>query len=407
MNGDQAPVSIFLARLTREWVAYSSEGVSLRSSVQEIAEAHGAEAEVEVQADGAVLSVHEHGDVQTITVVSDQEITRLDRFTDLRSVKDRAKDSGADLSALGDEIESISTSPPIYREWMKGLGIILFSVGFSVNVQATWQEVGVTALTALAVALLVIAADRIQRISVLTPFLAAIVVAVIALLVVDPSASGGKGAGILLMVPSLFFFIPGDILSASMFELAAGRITAGASQLVNAFFTLLLLYVGVVFGAVITGTDSSLLFQAAADAEFPMIVLWLGWALFAFGFMLAFSAYMRDFWWVLLVTLVTFAGVQGGTALFGEVIGTFVGAVVMVVVAAIVCRPTDRPPLMVVSLSGFFVLTVGAVGLEGFTALVSGDAVAGFTDLLKMVTIGLTIALGLLTGAVIVRRAIN
>ena len=50
-------------------------------------------------------------------------------------------------------------------------------------------------------------------------------------------------------------------------------------------------------------------------------------------------------------------------------------------------------------------LTVGALGLEGLTALVSGDEVEGFTDLLKMLTIGLSIALGILTGAVIMRRA--
>ena len=60
---------------------------------------------------------------------------------------------------------------------------------------------------------------------------------------------------------------------------------------------------------------------------------------------------------------------------------------------------------MVLALSAFFVLTVGALGLEGFTALVSGDEVEGFTDLLKMLTIGLSISLGILTGAVIMRRA--
>lgn len=53
----EAPVTTFLALLTTQWVAYSSEGVSLRSHVQTIARAHGAKAEVEAQADGAVLTV--------------------------------------------------------------------------------------------------------------------------------------------------------------------------------------------------------------------------------------------------------------------------------------------------------------------------------------------------------------
>ena len=399
----ETPVAVFLARLTKEWVAYSSEGVSLGADVRRIAAAHGAEAEIAVQADGAILSVHENGRVQTIAVVAEQDITRLDRYSDLRSVIERAKHPDADLEELGDQIGRIAASPPIYPEWAKGLGIVLFTIGFSVNVQATWQEVWVAALTSSIVALLVLVGDRIGRVSVLTPFLAAVAVSVTVLSIVD--ASDSVGGGILLMVPALFFFIPGDILSASMLELAAGRITTGSAQFVNAIFSLLLLYVGIVFGAVLTGTDASSLFQAAADAEFPDIVPWLGWVLFAFGFMLAFSAKMKEFGWVLLVTLVAFGTQQGGTALFGEVIGTYLAALAMIVAAALIARDPKRPPLMVLALSAFFVLTVGALGLEGFTALVSGDEVEGFTDLLKMLTIGLSIALGILTGAVIMQRA--
>jgi uncharacterized membrane protein YjjB (DUF3815 family) len=384
-------------------VAYSSEGVSLSADVHRIAAAHGAAAEIAVEADGAILSVHENGRVETIAVVAEQDITRLDRYSNLRSVVERAAHPDADLVALSENIAAIAESPPIYPEWAKGLGIVLFTIGFSVNVQATWQEVWVAALTSLLVALLVLVGDRIGRVSVLTPFLAAVVVSVTVLSIVGSADS--VGGGILLMVPALFFFIPGDILSASMLELAAGRITSGSAQFVNAIFSLLLLYVGIVFGALLTGTDGSTLFQSAADAEFPDVVAWLGWVLFAFGFMLAFSAKMKEFGWVLLVTVIAYGVQQGGTALFGEVVGTYLAAVAMIVAAATIARNPKRPPLMVLALSAFFVFTVGALGLEGFTALVSGDEVEGFTDLLKMLTIGLSIALGILTGAVVMRRA--
>jgi uncharacterized membrane protein YjjB (DUF3815 family) len=96
---------------------------------------------------------------------------------------------------------------------------------------------------------------------------------------------------------------------------------------------------------------------------------------------------------------------QAGTVLFGEVVGTYLAATAMIATALLISRDPARPPAMVLTLSGFFVLTVGALGLEGFTALVSGDDVAGFTDLFKMLTIGMAIALGLLTGSVLVQRA--
>jgi uncharacterized membrane protein YjjP (DUF1212 family) len=399
----ERPVTEFLALLTQEWVAYGSEGVSLREDIHEIARAHGAQAEVQVLADSATLTVHEGEHVDSIAVVSGQEITRLDRYSDLRAVMARAKEADADLEELGRDIRAIARSPAPYPEWAKGLGIALFTIGFSVNVQATWQEVGFAALTGILVGLIVMAGDRIQRVSMLTPFVGAVVVSVVVLLAYDDPAV--QGGAILLMVPALFFFIPGDILSASMLELAAGRVTSGSAQFVYSIFLLLLLYLGVVIGASLTGTPTSELFGEALPAEFPPIVPWLGWVLFAFGFMLAFAARMRHFGWVLLVTLVAFGVQQLGTILFGEVVGTYLAAAVMIIVALWISGDPARPPAMVLALSGFFVLTVGALGLEGFTALVSGDPVAGFTDLLKMLTIGMAIALGLLTGAVVMRRA--
>jgi uncharacterized membrane protein YjjP (DUF1212 family) len=398
----ETPVTEFLALVTGEWVAYGSEGVSLRDAVHEIARAHGARAEVQVQADSAVLTVYEGHKAETIVVVTSQQVTRLDRFTDLRTVLARAKDPAADLGELSRDIVAIAKSPPLYPEWLKAAGIVLFTVGFSVNVQATWQELWFAALTGVIVGLIVVAGDRIQRVSLLTSFFAAVAVSATVLVIFDNfDIDGGP---ILLMVPALFFFIPGDILSASMFELAAGRITAGGVQFVYSIFMLLLLYLGVVVGAALTGTPTSVLFAEAVPSEFPSVILWLGWVLFAFGFMLAFSAPMKQYGWVLLITLVAFGVQQLGTILFGEVIGTYLAAAVMVVVAVLISRDPVRPPVIVLALSGFFVLTVGALGLEGFTALISGNPIEGFNDLLKMLTIGMAIALGLLTGSVLVRR---
>ena len=398
----ETPVTEFLALVTGEWVAYGSEGVSLRDAVHEIARAHGARAEVEVQADSAVLTVYEGHRVETVVVVTSQQVTRLDRFTDLRAVIARAKDPDADLDELSRDVVAIAKSPPLYPEWLKALGIVLFTIGFSVNVQATWQEVGFAALTGAIVGLIVVAGDRIRRVSLLTPFVAAVAVSVVVLLFFEHYEI--DGGPILLMIPALFFFIPGDILSASMFEMAAGRITSGGVQFVYSIFVLLLLYLGVVIGAALTGTSTSLLFAQALPAEFPDVVLWLGWVLFAFGFMLAFSAPMKQYGWVLLITLVAFGVQQLGTIVFGEVVGTYLASAAMVIVAVLISRNPARPPVVVLALSGFFVLTVGALGLEGFTALISGNPVEGFTDLFKMLTIGMAIALGLLTGSVLVHR---
>ena len=60
------------------------------------------------------------------------------------------------------------------------LGLTLFSIGFGISVQATWQEVGVSALTGFLVGLLVVAGGR-PRLAVASPFLASVVVSVVVL----------------------------------------------------------------------------------------------------------------------------------------------------------------------------------------------------------------------------------
>lgn len=260
---------------------------------------------------------------------------------------------------------------------------------------STWNALILAALTAIVVSLIVTAIDRFTRISVLTAFISAIAVSTVVLVTID--LFDVDGDPVLYMVPALFIFIPGYVLSVSMFEMAKGSVSVGAVQFVYATFGLLLLFAGVVLGAAATGTPVSALFAPALPAEFPYIVLWLGWIVFALGFTLAFSAQMNQFGWILLVTMVASATQQLGTVLIGEIVGTYLAAIVMVGSAILLSRNPERAPAIVLGLSGFYVLTVGSLGLEGITAFATGNQVTGFTDVLKMLTIGMAIALGMLT----------
>lgn len=95
-------------------------------------------------------------------------------------------------------------------------------------------------------------------------------------------------------------------------------ITTRSAQLVYSLFTILLFYLGVVFGAAVTSTTEPELFAAAVDPELPDIVLWVGWVVFTIGFAPAFSVERLHFKWVLLVTLVTYTAQLAGTAVFAR-----------------------------------------------------------------------------------------
>ena len=94
---------------------------------------------------------------------------------------------------------------------------------------------------------------------------------------------GIQGGPIQLIVPALFFFIPGDAISAAALELADNRITAGASRLVYSIVVLIVLSFGTPIATVIAHVPHSDLFDVTVQGNLGFFEVWGGWVLFALG----------------------------------------------------------------------------------------------------------------------------
>jgi uncharacterized membrane protein YjjB (DUF3815 family) len=112
-----------------------------------------------------------------------------------------------------------------------------------------------------------------------------------------------------------------------------------------------------------------------------------------------------DFPWALGVLLLTAAAAQLGTRAFGELVGTFLGAIVMTVAALLLGRPRSRPPAYVLYLGAFYVLTPGSHGLRGFESWLGGHSILGFQGLSDMISLMTALAAGMLVAAAAVRSA--
>lgn len=90
----------------------------------------------------------------------------------------------------------------------------------------------------------------------------------------------------------------------------------------------------------------------------------------------------------------------GGNGLAGSVVGTLVAGAMLGAYANLVGAHPERPPRLVLLLGGFFVLTVGGLGVRGVTALFAGDMVSGPQDLgdfaLEVPTVALALAIGVI-----------
>ncbi|MFD6294884.1 threonine/serine exporter family protein [Streptomyces sp. NPDC060235] len=397
-------VAAFLARLTGLLLRSSGEGaVLVERTVRDTAHALGAEAAVLLVPDGAALTVTAGGSTRTVALRGFPEVFRLDQVVALKPLVMDVRAGRIGVAEADRRLAAIETSRPPYPWWLKLLGIVLFTLGFAPLMQATWYEIGATAVLGTVAAVLAVAADRVPRFGAVLPLVVSTAVSVITVEVFARDTS--HGGPVLLMLPALFYFVPGDYLSAASAELAAGYVTTGAVRLVYAVFLLVQLYLGVLLGLALTGTSTRSLFDITAAPDLPRWALFLGWIVFTTGTLLAFAIPFRLLWPLLVLVYLT-VGVQSlATKAIGETGGTFVAAAVLSAVATRLTLRPGLPPRLVLLLPGFFTLTVGSLGMRGLTTLAGGHVIAGFQDLLKLVTIVTAIAVGMVFGATLAQPA--
>jgi uncharacterized membrane protein YjjP (DUF1212 family) len=388
-----------LTGLTELLLRWSYEGsTGAERIVVRVGEHYGVHADVTFLPDAAVLTVGE----RTIARAAEPVVPPLHQvsaFKRLLAAIDAGR-VGADEAAR--RLAELRRSPPLYGKGLRVAGLILFAVGFGVSVQTTWQEVVASAVLGLGVGVLVVTSERRPRFALTVPFIAS--VGVSALVLTAHEQGWLDGGPIQLIVPALFYFIPGDALSAAMLELADGRITAGASRLVYSLAVLLMLGFGAVVATVLLGVPASDLFDVDVPGSLGAVVVAGGWVVFALGVLLTFSMAPADFPWALALVLVTALVVTVGSATAGEQVGTFVAAIVMTVAALLLGRRPGLPPPYVLYLGAFYVLTPGSHGLRGIESWLGGHPVQGTTGVADMLGLLVAIALGMLIGAALVRR---
>jgi uncharacterized membrane protein YjjP (DUF1212 family) len=388
-----------LSGLTDLLLCWSYEGtVGAERIVTRVAARYGLRADVTFLPDTAILTVGE----RTVVRAAEPTVPPLHQVSELKRLL-----AGIDAGELtaGEatlRLAELRRRPPIFGRGWRVVGLMLFAVGFGISVQATWQEVLASAVLGLGVGLLVVASEPRPRVALVAPFVAS--VGVSALVLVAYREDWLDGGPIQLMVPALFFFIPGDALAAAMLELADGRITAGAVRLVYSLAVLLMLGFGALVATVLVGVPQSALFDVDVSGNLGPIAVAGGWVVFGLGVMLTFSMAPNDFPWALALVLSTAAVVTVASATFGDLVGTFVAAVGMTVAALLLGRRPGLPPPYVLYLGAFYVLTPGSHGLRGIESWLGGHPLTGITSVAGMVGLLTAIALGMLVGAAAVRR---
>jgi uncharacterized membrane protein YjjP (DUF1212 family) len=383
-----------VCRLVALLLTWSYEG-TMRTEriIKRVAAHYGLDVEVTLLADSAVLTEGE----RTVSFARTPIVPPLDQVADLKALLLDIEREDLPAEAAIARLDALPRRPPRFSRAWQVVGLGLFATGFGISVQATGQEIVASAVLGVLVGLIAVAAQDRPRLALTAPFVCS--VAVSTLVLVAYKHDWIDGGPIQLMVPCLFFFIPGDAISAGMLELADGRITAGASRLIYSVAILLVLAFGALVGTVLANVPASFLFDVTVRDTLGFWVAWGGWIVFAVGTMLTFSMRPADFPWALGLILLTAGTAQLGTRAFGETVGTFLGAVVMTATALLLARSPRRPPAYIMYLGAFYVLTPGSHGLRGFESWLGGHPIQGFRGVGEMVSLFTALAVGMLVAA--------
>ncbi|WP_165570447.1 threonine/serine exporter family protein [Aeromicrobium sp. IC_218] len=381
-------------RVARLGLASSAEGVTLLETyVRRAATAYGLDVALMVLPEQILVQEATAPEPRSAVIRAAPGIFRLDQVADLKRTLVEIED-GLDADGACRRLDAIADRRPLWPWWARVGGVALFAAGFAPSVVASWGEVGAAAILGLLMGVLVVAAGG-TPFEGLVPFVGAFVVTLVGLTVLSGLAA--TNGVTLLVLPALFITVPGDTLSAAAAELLGGRITAGAIRLVMGLFVLGLVVVGVVAATNLSG-DADLLTETLPEPELSLLGILGGWVVFCAGLVLAFNAETTVFWWLVPSVIGTFLLQQAGTQAAGTVAGTLLAGIVLGAFANLVDANHRRPPRLILVLGGFFVLTVGGLGVRGAAALFGGDAVSGVQDLaefgLQVPIVAVALALG-------------
>lgn len=320
---------------------------------------------------------------------------RLDQLADVLALQVGLRTGRTTADAGLDQLARLRAQPHRYRTVGFVAGAMLSGVGIGLILAPSLATflftVAVAALTPVFVRL----GSRGRALRTLTPFLAGLVVALLAFLAAD---QGWLDAPLRSLVAPIAVLLPGALIVTGLTELAAGAMVAGSSRLAFGLVQLLLFVLGVGAALAVVGGPALLLDTSAPEGPGWWAPL-LGLAVVTVAIALLESVPVRQAPWLAVAILATFTA-QALTIAVVDTrwAGAFVGAVVAALLSTLLEYVRPELPRMVTFLPSFWLLVPGSLGLISLAQFEVGAGEAA-TALADVVVVVAAIALGVIVGA--------
>jgi uncharacterized membrane protein YjjP (DUF1212 family) len=341
------------------------------------------------------ISLHDGSGERVTLAECESQLLRLDQMADFYALGEAAQKGRLDLREGLERLSAIRRQKPRFGRVGFVFGHTILTIGLAFVLMPTVSNLAAAAVLGLIVGLIKLFNRGGSVMSVPLPVIAATTVSTLVFLAiryglaVDPVHA---------LVPPLVTFLPGAMLTLGMVELAYGDMVSGSSRLITGFIQLVLLAFGLGIGAAIVGYRPEYLLHSGSHYIQLPFAGWVGVLVFGLGVYLHFSAPKNSLQWMILVLLLAFGAQRLATIFIGSEISGFFGTLVATPLAYLIQLRFKGPPAAVTFLPSFWLLVPGALGLLSVTRMMS-DRIAGLHDIITVLFVVTSIALGTLVGA--------
>ncbi|WP_370005791.1 threonine/serine exporter ThrE family protein [Methanothermobacter sp. KEPCO 2] len=384
----------FLEELSRALIASGNSVSETERILRGVAESQNVEVEVSVLP--TMLIIKAGGETSRMSLAAQSPgVMPLHQVTKIYRLIDDVRSGGTEISDAIDELREIVGGPHRFGRYGMFLGYLLLSVGIAFLIQPDLNLVVYSSLLSVISGALIVLGYGNRRLSLIMPVLASFTVSGVAFFLIRAGAVTGN---LTLIVPPLIYFIPGVTLTTGIYELASGELVSGSSRVIYGCMLLLLLVFGVLMGMQINGFPQEEF--AAIKISTLSYSPYIGAVLFAAGIYLFLSVYRSDFPWILLVLYTALVGQQLGNTMGGGLLGAFLGALSMTLVARAI-EMAGKTPHFVTLYPAFWFLAPGSIGFIGLANLLGKNYLTSIAEITLFSMTVIAIALGLLVGALL------
>ncbi len=294
-------------------------------------------------------------------------------------------------------LRQIDQAPDVVNNWAIALGYIICGSGFAGILQASPINILISGILSLVSYGIVTLSKLRPGIQVLTEFIAACCVAIIAGWL-SVMVEGLKP--ILVTLCAVIWFVPGFGLTIAPFEWIHGRIFSGLSWFITSVMVIIKLMAGAFVGLYII--NYQVIQTTKSTAVNSDIKAWISAILLMIGFAILFKVRRADIKWVLSGGLLTWATVYI-TGLYLPDWKFFAGAAVLALFSNIAERKYNILANVII-IPDIMLLVPGATALSAFYTMYQQGFMAGVNSGAKVLILVISMVGGFLFGNILFAR---